>query len=210
MKNIILIGGGKHCKTVIEILGENSEFKIWGISDLKEKINTYVLDYQILLLDENLKDYYPKIKYAFVSHGKDLKLRKKLFDYAREIGFKFPTLISNSSNISKYLKIGEGTIIMKNSLINTNVNIGNNCIINSGSIVEHDCEIGNHVHISPGAVISGDVKIGDSVHIGANATIIDGVEIGNNSIIGAGSVVINDIAKNSVAVGNPTKIIKKI
>lgn len=52
--------------------------------------------------------------------------------------------------------------------------------------------------------------IGNNVSLGANVTIIGDVHIGDNVIIGAGSVVVNDIPDNSVAVGNPAKVIKKI
>lgn len=50
--------------------------------------------------------------------------------------------------------------------------------------------------------------IGDNVSLGANVVIIGDVKIGNNVIIGAGSVVVKDIPDNSVAVGNPAKVIK--
>lgn len=53
-------------------------------------------------------------------------------------------------------------------------------------------------------------RIGDNVRLGANVTIIGGVKIGDNVEIGAGSVVVKDIPANSIAVGNPAKVIKTI
>ena len=52
--------------------------------------------------------------------------------------------------------------------------------------------------------------IGDNVTLGASVTIIGDIKIGNNVIIGAGSVVTKNIQENSIAVGNPAKVIKKI
>ena len=46
--------------------------------------------------------------------------------------------------------------------------------------------------------------------LGVNVTVIGGVTIGNNVIIGAGSVVVKDIPDNSIAVGNPCRVIKSI
>lgn len=54
------------------------------------------------------------------------------------------------------------------------------------------------------------VTIEDNCWIGANVTICPGVTIGKNSVIGAGSVVIHDIPENSVAAGNPCKVIRQI
>jgi acetyltransferase-like isoleucine patch superfamily enzyme len=54
------------------------------------------------------------------------------------------------------------------------------------------------------------VKIGKNVWIGTNCTILPGVTIGDNTVIGAGSVVVKSIPADSVAVGNPAKVIKKI
>ena len=54
------------------------------------------------------------------------------------------------------------------------------------------------------------VTIGNNVWVGGNATINPGVHIGDNVVIGAGSVVTKDIEANSIAVGNPCKVLRKI
>lgn len=54
------------------------------------------------------------------------------------------------------------------------------------------------------------VTIGNGCWIGGGVIIIPGVNIGNGSVIGAGSVVTKDIPENSVAVGNPCRVIRKI
>lgn len=84
--------------------------------------------------------------------------------------------------------------------------------------------MGNNVGISPGCKIissnhnayehskhdiTNPIEIGNNVFIFANSVILPGVKIGNNVTIGAGSVVTKDIPSNSIAVGNPCKVIKK-
>lgn len=54
------------------------------------------------------------------------------------------------------------------------------------------------------------IKVGKNVWIGSNATILQGVTIGDGAIIGAGSVVTKDIPENSIAVGVPARIKRKV
>lgn len=54
------------------------------------------------------------------------------------------------------------------------------------------------------------VTIGNSVWIGGGVTILPGVTIGDNCTIGAGSVVVHDIPANTIAAGNPCRVIKPI
>lgn len=52
-------------------------------------------------------------------------------------------------------------------------------------------------------------KIGDNVELHTNCIVIGDIQLGNNSIIGAGAVVVKNVPENSIAVGNPAKIILK-
>ena len=55
-----------------------------------------------------------------------------------------------------------------------------------------------------------NVSIGDNVFIGAGTIVLPGVSIGDNVVIGAGSVVSKSIPENSVAVGNPARVVKPL
>ena len=54
------------------------------------------------------------------------------------------------------------------------------------------------------------ITVGDDVWFGANVTVLPGVKIGSNVVIGAGSLVNKDIPDNSLALGNPCKVVRKI
>lgn len=54
------------------------------------------------------------------------------------------------------------------------------------------------------------IEVGDNVWIGGSVTVLPGVKIGNNCVIGAGSVVTKDIPENSLAYGNPCRVVKSL
>ena len=54
------------------------------------------------------------------------------------------------------------------------------------------------------------VTIGNNVWIGAHSVVLPGVTIGDNAVIGAGSIVTRDIPANTVAVGNPCRVMREI
>ncbi len=74
------------------------------------------------------------------------------------------------------------------------------------TLLAHDASCKDLVHYAK----IGKIIIEDNVFIGANVTVLPNVTIGKNSIIGAGSIVTHDIPPNSVAVGNPAKVISSI
>lgn len=212
MKKIILIGGGGHCKVVIDTLLLENKYEIVGIIDLAKKVGEKVLGVPIVGTDVKLKDYFKKgVRFCFIAVGStgNPSLRVNLFDKAKKTGFKFPNVIHPNSIVSKFAKIGEGNYIAPGAIINAGTKMGNNCIINTGTIMDHDCKIEDFVHIAPGAAISGIVKIGKYSHIGTGSSIIQGLKIGENTVIGAGSVVVNNIPGNVVACGNPCKEMRK-
>lgn len=208
MKDIILIGGGGHCKSVIETISKSKDYNIVGILDLHDKVGEEILGIKIIGTDDQLEYFYKNgVKYAFLSLGSigDVSLRKKLYTIALGIGYVFPNIVDNTAIISDKIQVGCGNFIGKGAIINCDTEIGNNCIVNTGAIIEHDCCIGDFCHIAPGATLSGGVIIGQNSHIGTNSTIIQNINIGENTIIGAGSVVIRDIGDNRKAYGNPCR-----
>jgi len=56
---------------------------------------------------------------------------------------------------------------------------------------------------------AGDIRMGKNVRVGAHSVILPGITIGDNVAIGAGSVVTKDIPANSIAAGNPARVVKQ-
>ena len=90
------------------------------------------------------------------------------------------------------------------------VTIGDDCFIGPNVSIYTACHSTDPVERNSRREWAKSVTIGDNVWIGGSVTILPGVTIGDNVTIGAGSVVVSDVPSNSVAVGNPCKVIKKI
>ena len=191
MNKIILIGGGGHCKSVIDVIEQEARFEIAGIIDKPELLGSKILGYTVIGNDFNLDSLAKKYKNAIITVGqlKSVLVRIKLYDLAIKAGFTLPSIVSPNAYISKHSKIGNGTIIMGNVIVNANTSIGDNCIINSKALIEHDCLISSHCHISTNAIINGGVKIGSKCFIGSNVTTKNNIIIKENSFIKAGSLV---------------------
>ncbi|MFC3563677.1 DapH/DapD/GlmU-related protein [Pedobacter jamesrossensis] len=106
--------------------------------------------------------------------------------------------------ISLFAKIGKGFRIEngRGTSIDSEAEFGVNCTIRQLTIVGRKKLIDN--------TFSGAPKIGDNVDIGVNAIIIGNIQIGNNVVIGAGAVITKNVSDNSVMVGNPAKLLKKV
>ena len=90
------------------------------------------------------------------------------------------------------------------------VTIGDDCFIGPNVSIYTACHSTDPVERNTRQEWAKSVTIGNNVWIGGSATILPGVTIGDNVTIGAGSVVTRDIPSNTVAVGNPCKVVKNM
>ena len=200
MRKIILIGSGGHAKSCIDVIESCNDFKIAGVVDKNKNRNETFSGYPILGSDKDLPQLHKKYPYALVAVGqiKSASIRENLFEKLKYIGFELPAIISSKANVSKYAKIGKGTIVMHHALINASAIIGNNCIINSKSLIEHDAVVEDHCHISTGSIINGGVKIGLKSFIGSGVITKQCISIEKRCVIGAGAIIKQNINADQV------------
>ncbi|MBR5635663.1 MAG: acyltransferase [Pseudobutyrivibrio sp.] len=123
-----------------------------------------------------------------------------------------------------YCQLAHGGVLPIEELRRRGMRIGENCFVGTSAIDyphAYLISLGDNVTISAARLLTHDastkralgysrvgrIDIGNNVFVGADATILPNVKIGDNVIIGAGSVVTKDIPSNSLAVGNPARVV---
>ena len=189
-KNIVLLGAGGHCISVIDIIENGNDFNILGILDSNVKKNN-ILGHKILGGDNLISDLVNENTYFLITVGqiKSYSVRKNIAKTLKENNAKLATVISPLAYVSKHAYVEEGTVIMNHAIVNAKAKIGKNCIINTKSNIEHGVSIEDFCHISTCAVVNGDCVVGKGSFIGSNATISNGITIKENSIISAGKFI---------------------
>lgn len=190
MKELLLVGGGGHCKSCIDVIEEEGKFKILGIIDQKEKLGQTILGYEVIGTDEDFPNLIKHCGFFHITVGQigSPNIRVKIFNQLKNLNAEFPVIISPLAHVSKYSKLGEGTIIMHYAMINADTSVGKNCIINTKSLIEHDSVIEDFCHIATGAIINGGTKVEKESFIGSGAVTKQGSVIPQKSFIKANSL----------------------
>lgn len=203
MKNLILVGGGGHCKSVIDV-AESAGYNILGVLDMPEDVGKSVLDYKVIGTDDDIPYYVDKVEFVItVGFIKNPSIRIRIFDQIKNAGGRLATLIASTARVSKYAEVGEGTVVMHHAFVNAGARLGRNCIINTFCNIEHDVQVGDQCHISTGVMVNGDCKIGERVFVGSQSVLANGITIGDDIIVGAGSLVRKSLSTKGIYSGNP-------
>ena len=128
---------------------------------------------------------------------------------------------------------GEGLYVIPPVMANCgmrHIHFGRNVVVNFGCkfVDDGDIFIGDDCMIGPGCVLATSIhpisprlrkykiqrnksiRLGSNVWLGAGAIVMPGITIGDNSIVGAGSVVTKDVEANTIVVGNPAHVLRRI
>lgn len=199
--DIILVGGGGHCRSCIDVIECEKRFQILGIVEKVAGVcRSNVLGYPVLGLDEDLPQLRQMAQNALVSLGqiKTPEVRARLFRMLQDIGFKLPVIISPLAYVSKHATIGTGTIVMHGAIVNASATVGDNCIINSNALIEHEVTIENNCHISTGAMLNGGAVIASQSLVGSGVVVKENISIGRRCVVGAGATVVKDLVDNKI------------
>lgn len=202
-KPLIFLGGGGHCKSVLET-AESAGYQIMGVLDMPEEVGKEILSTKVIGTDDHIPQYVDKAEFVItVGFIKNPAIRIKLYNRVKEAGGKLATIIASTAYVSKYATIGEGTVVMHHAFVNAGAKVGCNVILNTFTNVEHDAIIGDQCHISTGTMVNGECVVGERCFIGSQSVLANGITIGDDIIVGAGSLIRKSINVKGIYSGNP-------
>lgn len=212
MKELILVGGGGHCHSVIDVIHSEKKYRIIGILDPRLSPGSQVLNYEVLGNDELSAKYIEEGAHFLVTVGK-LNLdgvREKTIENLTRLGAKFATVISSFAHVSDLATVGEGSVVHHGAIVNVASSIGRHCIINTSSVVEHDVKMGDFVHLSTMAIVNGHTEIAAHSFIASHGVISHNIQCRFPFILGANSFMHKAPDRSGLYVGSPARFQKEV
>ena len=211
-EKLVIIGDGEFAEIAYEYFTYDSIYEVVAFSVEKEYMEKDELFGLPVIPFEELEEIYPPDEYRVfvaVTYTQLNRVRTRLYNEAKNKGFKPVSYISSRAFVWHNAEIGENCFIFENNVIQYNVRVGNNVVLWSGNHIGHRAQISDNCFLASHVVISGYCEIGENSFLGVNSTIADFLKIGKDCIIGAGSNVVKGTDAGKVYVGNPAKPLEK-
>jgi UDP-perosamine 4-acetyltransferase len=204
MTKLVLIGGGGHCKVVVDHL-KLLNMDILGIlDDDPAALGREILGVKVIGRVDELPTYRGRVDFTVIAIT-DPMTRKILDDKCKGASIETIGFIHPKAVISPWANISGKAQVCAGSIINPEAELHDHAIINTGAVVEHDCVVGQYCHIAPGVRLMGKVRIGPLSMIGASATVLQNLTVGGRSVVGAGALVLNNVEEGTKYLGLPAR-----
>ncbi len=198
---ILIFGAGGHAKTIMEMVVQIGRYKIAGIVDDNIAAGTQVMGIRVvgtrsilpMLLEQGVK-----LAANGVGGITDINIRVRIFEYLRNSGFSFPSLIHPRAMVEPSAKVGDGVQVFAGAYVGSEAELLPMCMVNTNAVISHDCKIGTYTHIAPGALLAGGVQVGDRTLIGMGVTTAIGIKIGSAVRIGNGATMLADVPDRTI------------
>jgi len=199
MKKVVIFGSGNVARLVHFFLTNDSDYQVAAFTINAEYIKeSTFLDLPVVGFEEITETHPPSEYDMFVAIGAQDRneFREKVFNEAKEKGYKLISYISSKAGYWPDLKYGENVFIIQATSIEPFVEIGNNVAL-IGTKIGQNVKIEDHCFIST-ATIGSDVIVERNAFIGINALINPYIKIGTKSIIGPGSIIIKEVEEYAI------------
>lgn len=211
-KPLVILGAGGFARETLDVVDAiNSISPTWDmrgfIVDTQyghpgEFVNEKPILGDLTWLAEN-----PDVSYVCGVGAPDIRYR--MIQQVKAVGGHPVTLIHPNAVLTRWVRIGQGTIITAGCILTNQIVIGDHAHINLDCTIGHNAILADYVTLAPGVHVSGNVHLNEGAYLGTGANIVEKRVVGAWSIVGAGSTVVKDIPPNTTAVGVPAQVIKE-
>ncbi|MFA7402896.1 MAG: hypothetical protein WC007_02795 [Pelobacteraceae bacterium] len=197
-KDVIIVGARGLAKELLGYIEEHGGYRVTCILD-ENKLDD-LFGYEVIHPDE----YSGACKNAFLAVGYP-EHKEFVIEKYRNLQLVWETFVHPTAVISKYVRLGTGSIIAPFVLLAGNAVLSDFVFMNVYSAVGHDSVVGTRCSLMPYSCVNGGVAIGKECLVATGAKILPGVTMGDRCRISAGAIVSIDVPADSLVFGNPAQ-----
>lgn len=203
MKRLAILGASGHGKVVADAAELSGWSEIVFFDDAWPDVKSNSV-WPVLGNTADLLESVSEFSGVAVAIGNNA-IRLEKLNLLRNQGVVLPAIIHPNSVVSRYAKIGDGSVVCAGVIVNADAQVGAGAILNTGCSIDHDCVLAEAVHISPGARLAGGTKVDACAWVGIGAVVRQLITIGADSVVGAGAAVVKDVPEGATVVGVPAQ-----
>ena len=201
---LLIIGDSAFAEIAFEYFQHDSAYEVLAFCVEREFLKRDSLFGLPVIAMEEMEQRYAPAEHSFYAanvYTQGNLLRTRLYQSAKDKGYKPASYISPHAFVWRNVKVGEHAFIFENNVVQPFVTIGDNVVLWSGNHIGHHSTIGNNCFVSSHVVVSGFCEIGEACFMGVNSTVSNNTKIGRNCVVGASALVLSDVADNQTVVG---------
>jgi sugar O-acyltransferase (sialic acid O-acetyltransferase NeuD family) len=203
-KKLVLVGDSAFAEIAYEYFTHDSEYEVVAFAVEREYLRRERLFEVPVVPFEELPERFAPAEhefYAALVYTQGNALRTRLYESAKEMGYRPASYVSPRAFVWRNVKLGEHCFIFEDNVIQPFVTIGDDVVLWSGNHIGHHSKIGDHCFVSSHVVVSGFVEVGHSCFLGVHTTVANNIKIGNQCTAGAGALILGDVGDGETVVG---------
>ncbi len=206
-KKLLIYGAGEFARLMSFYFHHESDYELAGFCLDADYMTTDRFCTLPVVPFESVQKTCPASEYRmFVAIGyRMMRNRSRMFDKAKDKGYRLVNFISPRAIVRTDLQIGENNVILSSSDIEPFVHIGDNNIFWTRCIIGHGARVGHHNYFSGGVGLGGNCVIGNQCFMGNAALMVNDVHIADETYLVAGAVILRDTEAATRYHGNPAR-----
>ncbi|MFD4250477.1 hypothetical protein ACFWQL_12135 [Amycolatopsis thermoflava] len=202
-KNLVVLGAGGLARQIVGVVEDLEDINLLGLLGDPDE-HSRENDTPVLGGDDVLKG----LDTDYVLGVSNVLVRRKLDEFATELGKEPGIVLHPSTRVEKRVAIGPGGVFMPGVNLQEGASVGRHVLANVNVLIGHEAVVGPQVTASPHAVIGARSRIGAGTTIGIGGIVLPDVTVGEDVVIGAGAVVTKDVPPQTTVVGVPARAMR--